>query len=152
MSIDTLPPPAHLKYLLKRMLPGDGRRADVDGVKVTPRDARGRRAPVYDAGFYEVAAYYTTSGTASASGASWDAARLDRLEAALKRIPGVYRTTQVHSVDNHAEIQDREWPVRSTRRDTSLRVMVLALMRDTDDKWWAGWRGRTVSEMVARSR
>jgi hypothetical protein len=142
MTIDTLPPPADLKRLLSRMLPGDGRHAEVDGITVTPRDARGRRAPVYDADFYEIAAFYVTS----------DVARLDVLEAALSHIPGVYRTTRVLPVEDHSQIQDPQWPVASTRRDKSLRVMALALMRDSGDKWWSGWRGRTVEEMVARSR
>jgi hypothetical protein len=103
-------------------LPGDGRRAQPDAVQVTPRAANGQRCPVYAADFYEVAAYYVSSNPAL----------LDRLEAALTHVPGVYRTTRVAAVGDHSEVQDRSWPVGSTRRDKMLRVQVLALMRDPE--------------------
>jgi hypothetical protein len=123
MSTYRLAYPADLKRQLMNQLPGDGHRATPYNIVVTPRDKRGRKSPVYDADFYEVKAFYINKALD----------RLDILEAAFKHIPGVYRTTQVHSADGEAQIQDPEWPVGSTRRDKTLRVMVIALMRNPEE-------------------
>lgn len=96
-------------------------------VRVTARDCAERRCPAWDAEHYEVMAYYTTT----------DPASLDRLEMALRELPGVYLTTQVRRADDRVTspnaFTNPDWPVPlgTKRRDRDrLRPQVLALIRD----------------------
>jgi len=96
-------------------------------VHVTPRDRTERQCPAYGAEHYEVNAYYTTT----------DPGSLDRLEKALRGLPGVYLTTQVRREGDRVAapntFSNPDWPPKlgTGRRDRNdLRPQVLALIRD----------------------
>lgn len=119
MSTRTLPYPSRLRDQLTDELPGIRGNGSV---QVTPRDRHGRRCAVWDADFYEVAAYYVALGTP-----------LDTLEAALRARPGTVRTTQISGFP--ALIRDADWPGFFRRRDRhDLRPQVLAMIADTPDR------------------
>lgn len=94
------------------------------GVRVTPRYRAGQKSPAYDSAFYEIQAFYTRY--------SPDA--LEKLEGALRVVPGVYRTTQVRpSAPGKNHVTSPDWPDvlgRSRRGFHDLRPQVLALIRD----------------------
>lgn len=125
MTTYKLGTPASLKRLLAGSLPGHGGQPVV---RVTPRDRCERRSAAYDADHYEVSAFYTSS--------SADA--LASLEEALKAVPGVYLTTQVHALAGSAcprvsTFTNPAWPapLGTARRDRNeLRPQVIALMKD----------------------
>jgi hypothetical protein len=92
-------------------------------IRVTPRDRAERRCAAYDADHYEIQAYYTTTNP--------DA--LDRLEKALRELPGVSATTQFRGQGGRTEVTNPDWPVRlgTRRRDLHmLRPQVMALIAD----------------------
>jgi hypothetical protein len=75
---------------------------------------------VWSAHHYEVQVYYTTN----------DSGSLDRLEQALRELPGVYLTTQVRGRGRN-EVTNPEWPIAlgtSRRGFHDLRPQVLALV------------------------
>lgn len=123
MTIHRIYPP-ELKRQLERTLPHqNGTLPPV--VRVTPRDRAHRKCAVWSAAYYEVEAYYTTN----------DSGSLDRLEKALREMPGVYLTTQVRGRSGHLgapnEATNPEWPAAlgvSRRGFHDLRPQVLALV------------------------
>ncbi len=89
-------------------------------VRVTPRDDAHRKCAAWSAHHYEVQVYYTTT----------DSGSLDRLEQALREMPGVYLTTQVRGRGRN-EVTNPEWPAAlgaSRRGFHDLRPQVLALV------------------------
>jgi hypothetical protein len=111
--------PSVLKRQLECALPRQGG-ALSPVVRVTPRDAAQRRCAVWCAHHYEVQVFYTTN----------DAGSLDRLEAALRKLPGVYLTTQVRGRGRN-EVTNPEWPAAlgtARRGFHDLRPQVLALV------------------------
>ena len=111
--------PPELKRQLERTLPRQNGTSPV--VRVTPRDRAHRKCAVWNADHYEVQCFYTTMS----------AETLDRLEMALREIPGVYLTTQVRGVGGlRNEVTNPEWPpaLGTSRRGLhDLRPQVLAL-------------------------
>ena len=113
--------PSDLKRQLECTLPRhNGTLAPV--VRITPRDGAHRKCAVWSAHHYEVHAYYTTTS----------AGALDRLEEALRELPGVYLTTQVRPRGQlRNEVTNPAWPAvlgTSRRGLHDLRPQVLALI------------------------
>lgn len=121
MSTHRLGFPSDLRRRLQNSLPrprGTGSLV----VRVTPRDRDERKCAVWAADHYEIQAYYTTT----------DPASLDLLEAALRELPGVSATTQVHGRERN-QVTNPDWPAQlGTRRRGlhMLRPQVMALIAD----------------------
>jgi hypothetical protein len=116
--------PAEMKRHLESVLPQQD--AATLGVIVTPRDRDGRKCPAYESECYEIQAFYTRT--------SRDV--LERLEDAIRALPGVYLTTQVRddgTGSHQNEVTNPKWPAslgQSRRGLHELRASVLALIRD----------------------
>ena len=116
--------PAEMKRHLESVLPH--RHAASLVVLVTPRDQAGRKCPAYESHCYEIQAFYTRTSPEA----------LDRLEEAVRALPGVYLTTQVRDDGSSRlrnEVTNPEWPAglgRSRRGLHGLRAQVLALISD----------------------
>jgi hypothetical protein len=134
VSTRTLPYPAQLERELEYKL----RPLGVYGVRVTPCDDRGRKSAAWSAAYYEIKVRFVHTPKPG---------ELDPVEAALKAIPGVYRTTQEASPVKGdpvtgvgalpARILDLEWPVqarhrRGTVQDPWTTPGALALMADPE--------------------
>lgn len=118
MSTYRLAFPATLKRQLQDSLPRHGEHPPI--VRVTPRKSSGQKCPFYDADLCEIQAFYTAT----------DSESLDRLEQALRAVPGVYTTTQVRG---RGEVTNPDFPERlgAFRRGLpELRPQVIALIRD----------------------
>lgn len=124
MTTYHLPYPADLAKTLQGTLPRETALGMLC-VRVTPRDHAQRRCAAYDADHYEVQAFYT----------SMNPDALERLEAALAALPGVYSTTQVrgHGGNDRNTVLNPEWPAALGERRRGfhdLRPQVLALIHD----------------------
>jgi hypothetical protein len=114
--------PSEVRRALEDALPRQNG-ALVPVVRVTPRDSRHLKCAAYEADHYEVQAYYTTS----------DPDCLNRLQQALREVPGVTLTAQVLRADGRNQVSDSQWPAALGRRRrgfADLRPQVLALMSD----------------------
>lgn len=121
MSTHRLPYPAELVRKLQVTLPRETAWGSLC-VRVTPRDQAQRKCAAYEADHYELQAFYTTMSPDP----------LDRLEAALAGMPGVYMTTQVRGT-GHNVVINPDWPAalgEHRRGFQDLRPQVLALIRD----------------------
>lgn len=122
MTTYSLKYPAEMKrWLTARLPPLES--ASI-GIRVTPRYRAGQKSPACDSDFYEIQAFYTR----------YSPEALDRLEEALRAVPGIYRTAQVRPCSpgkNH--VTSTDWPdvLGSSRRGFhALRPQVLALISD----------------------
>lgn len=122
MTTHRLPYPAELVRKLQGILPRQAAWGMLY-VRVTPRDLHQRKCAAYEAEHYELQAFYTTMSPNS----------LDRLEAAVAELPGVYVTTQVRGEKDRNTVMNPVWPAALGERRRGfhdLRPQVLALIRD----------------------
>ena len=129
MTTYTLGLPAQLRDRLQRLLPRYTGYPAV--VRVIPLNAKHKRCAAYEADHYQVQAYTYT----------YNRDHLNDLEAALKAEPGVYATTQVHTLRDATGtlvnvFTNPDWPppLGIARRDrNSLRPQVMALIKDPEE-------------------